>query len=89
MAKQHPWTGISHDLPGLSLSGRLIAVNKTVGAGWLVFSIRTFPQPQLSVFQKFQTLCARDVSGTVMVSGTIDTDHFAHGQPFAGKAFSF
>jgi len=89
MAKQHPWTSISHDLPGLSLLGWLIAMNRTVGASWLVFSIRTFPQPQLGVIQEFQTRGARDVSGTVMVSGAIDTDHLAHGQPFTGKAFSF
>ncbi len=79
MAKQHLGTGISHDLPGLSLSSRLIAVNRAVGACWLVFSIGTFLQPQLSIILKFPTRCAQDVPGTVMVSGAIDADHLAHG----------
>ncbi len=79
MAKQHPGTGVSHDLSGLSPSSRLIAVNRTVGASWLVFSIGTFLQPHLSIVSKFPTRCAQDVPGTVMVSGAIDADHFGHG----------
>ena len=79
MAKQHLRTGVSHDLPGLSPSSRLIAVNRTVGASWLVFSIETFLQPHLSIVLKFPTRCTQDVPGTVMVSGAIDADHLAHG----------
>ncbi len=79
MAKQHPWSGVAHNLPGLSPSGRLIAVNRAVGASWLVFSIWTFLQPHLSIILKYPTRCAQDVPGTVMVSGAIDADHLAHG----------
>ncbi len=89
MAKQHLGTGVSHDVPGLSLSNRLIAVNRTVGASWLVFSIGTFLQPQLSIILKFPARYAQDIPGTVMVSGAIHADHLAHGYPFTGKAFLF
>ncbi len=79
MAKQHLGAGVSHDVPGLIPSSRLIAVNRAVGASWLVFSIGTFLQPYLSIILKFLTRCAQDVPGTVMVSGAIDADHLAHG----------
>ena len=79
MAKQHPGAGVSHDLPGLGPLRRLVAVNGTVGASWLVFAIGTFLQPYLGVVQKLPTLCAQNIAGTVMVSGAIDADHLAHG----------
>ena len=79
MAKQHLGTGVSHDLSDLSPSSRLITVNRAVGASWLVFSIGTFLQPQLSIILKFPARCTQDVPGTAMVSGAIDADHLAHG----------
>lgn len=89
MAKQHPWAGISHDFPGLSLSSRLVTVNRTVGTGWLVLSIGTLLQPHLRIVQKFQTRRTQDVPRPVLVSSAIHADHFGHGYPLTGTAFLF
>lgn len=89
MTKKHSGASITHDLAGLGLSSRLVAVNRTVGAGWLIFPIGTFLQSQLSVVQEFLTRCAQNVVRIVMVSGAINTDHFGHGSLFTGKSFFF
>ena len=49
MAKQHPGSGVLHDLRDLRLSSRLIAVNRTVGASRLIFTIGAFLQPHFSI----------------------------------------
>jgi hypothetical protein len=72
MAKQHPRTGVPHDVPGLDFSGRLVAVNGTIGASWLVITIGTFFQPYLSIVEKLLTLCAQHDAQAVMVRRAID-----------------
>jgi len=88
MAQQHSWPGESHDVPRLSFSSWLVAVDWAVSTSRLVFSVRTFLQPQLSIVQKFLAPCTQDLPGIVMVNGTIDADHLGHRQRFSTDTFS-
>lgn len=89
MAKQHPRAGISHDRPGLSLASRLVAVNRAVGAGRLVFPVRTLFEPQLGIVEELLARVAQHIARDIVMSGAIHADHLAHGQALAGEAFLF
>jgi hypothetical protein len=52
VAKQHPRTGVTHDLPSLVSSRWFVTVNRAVGAGWFFVAIRAFLQPNLGVVEK-------------------------------------
>lgn len=56
VAKQHPWTGVAHDLPSLVSSRRFVTVYRAVGASWLLVTIRAFLQPTLGVVEKVLAL---------------------------------
>lgn len=49
MAAQHSRASKSHNHVRLCFSCRLVAVNRTVGAGWFVLSIRTLFKPYFGI----------------------------------------
>ena len=89
VAKQHTRAGISHDLFGLSLVGRLEAVNGAVRACRLVVPVRAFLQPHIDIVHKVLTRCTQNAIGSVMVIRAIDADHLCDGQSFTIKVFHF
>ena len=52
MTEQHSGSSKSHDLGGLCPLGRLVTVNRAVGAGRLVFPVRTLLQSHFSIVLK-------------------------------------
>ncbi len=75
VAQQHAWTGIPHDLFGLRLTSRLVAVNGAIGTRRLVFPIRTLLEPYFNIVRKVLALCAQNATGRVVVIRAIDTNH--------------
>lgn len=79
VAKQHAWAGISHDLFGLSLASRFVAVNGAVRACRLIFPVRTFLEPHFNIVHKVLTRCTQNAIGSVMVIRAVDADHLCDG----------
>ena len=73
MTPGHAGAGIAHDHANLVTQLRLIAVDRTVAAGRLVFLERTILKPQPGVFHQFPALMAEPL-GVVMVPA-VESDH--------------
>jgi hypothetical protein len=74
----HAGSCISHDLADLFPHLRLIAMDRTVAAGCLVFLKRTVLQPEACVFNKFPAFVADFPLGMMMVPA-VDADHVLYG----------
>ena len=85
VAKQHPWTGITHDFTGLCPLRWFVAVHRAVGASWLVVAIRTFSQPKPGVIEELPALCTQNAGRRIVVVGAVNADHLRHRQLFTSK----
>ncbi len=73
MTPDHARSGIAHDVTDLIAQLWLIAMDRTVAAGRLVFLERTILKPQPGVFHQFPALMAEPL-GVVMVPA-VESDH--------------
>ena len=87
VTQKHTRASIPHDLFYLLFARRLVAVNRAVGAGWLVIAIRTFLKTTAGVVEKLSTACAKIIGRRIVVVGTVDADHLHHRYLLSGKVF--
>jgi hypothetical protein len=87
MTEQHPWTGVAHDLPSLGSLGRLVTVDRAVGASRFVVTIGAFLQTHFGIVEKCLTGRTQKAHGRIMVIGAVDADHFLHRHQFTIKVF--
>jgi len=87
MPKQYARTGPLHDVFGLCSLGRLVAVDRAIGAGRLVLAVGAFFQPSLGIVQEFLALGTQMIPWTEVLIAAIDSDHLCNGQPLSLKVF--
>ena len=75
MPEEHPWSGVSHDVPDLVAFFRLVTMNRTVRAGRLVRAERAAVESAEGVIEQRLTLRA-ETAASSMMAAAIDADHF-------------
>ena len=89
MPKQYARTGPLHDVFGLGSLGRLVAVDRAIGAGRLVLAVGAFCQPPLGIIQECPALGTQLIPWTEVMIVAIDSDHLCNGQPLSLEVFLF
>ena len=87
VAQQHPWTSVTHDFTSLGSSRWFVAMNRAVGAGWLVVAIRAFLKTTVGVVEKLSTACANIIGRRIVMVGAVNADHLHHRHLLSGKVF--
>jgi hypothetical protein len=87
VAQQHPWTSVTHDFTSLGSSRWFVAMNRAVGAGWLVVAIRAFLKTTAGVVEKLSTACAKIIGRRIVMVGAVNADHLHHRHLLSGKVF--
>jgi len=85
MTPGHARTCIAHDHTDLFTQLRLIAMDRTVAAGGLIFPERTVLEPEPGVLLQFAALIAEFTPGMMMVL-TVKSDHQLNGLPLSFHA---
>ncbi len=79
MARHHAWAGVTHDYLGELPRGLLVAVDRAIRAGRLVFTVGTLFQPAGSVVQELGAAGAGSRAIGCMMGTAIQAHHVPHG----------
>jgi len=89
VAEEHPWAGITHNIPDLFSLVWLIAMNWAASTGWLSPAKWAAVDAFRRVIKQGLAIRTQFTFGRMMHTFAVDQDHLMDGFPLTFQAFAF